>query len=349
MKRVYLIHSTWFRTLLLNLLFCFIAHFVVISYGNAADDLSHNHVSKTDDMVNHGTLDDDNTKNQRIVGGEKAPSGAWPWMAAIIEGENNYRDLNCGAVLIDTRWVLTAAHCVTDPPYEVLIGTSDLYEGGTRIGVKNVYIHSEYFNSEGTLMPDVALIELVSDAPYEHLSIYTGSDDLVGEMATVIGWGALDPYGRRYPSHLMQADVPIVSHEVCNLAYDGIITEYEMCAGYDAGGIDSCTGDSGGPMMVYIDDQWQLVGITAWGEGCAEPGYYGVYTKITAVSDWILWQKEKPFQKSVSPESETYGCGSFDGDQGKLHVPCVDVFDTKYWFDFILDTDHFDIVDFGKL
>ncbi len=336
---------------LMTLLFCSLLSIVlnvgIASHTAAAADASDTSISSS---KTNPSLDLAETKTQRIIGGEEASSNTWPWMAAIVEGNSNYRDLNCGAVLIDTRWVLTAAHCVTEPPFEVLMGVTDLYQTGTRIGVKNVYIHSGYFNSQGTLMPDIALIELSSDAPYQPISLYSGSESasLSGEIATVIGWGSLDAYGRRYPNDLMQAEVPIVSYEVCNEVYNGIITEYELCAGYEAGGVDSCTGDSGGPLMVYQDNEWKLVGITAWGEGCAEPGFYGVYTKISEVSDWIQWQKGKPFQKTTPSDTEK-ACATFDGMSKKLHVPCVNVYDTEYWFDFLLEADHFKIDNFGAL
>ena len=45
-----------------------------------------------------------------IIGGEEAESGAWPWMASLgIEGTHV-----CGAVLIHPRFLLTAAHCLSD-------------------------------------------------------------------------------------------------------------------------------------------------------------------------------------------------------------------------------------------
>jgi secreted trypsin-like serine protease len=44
--------------------------------------------------------------------------------------------------------------------------------------------------------------------------------------------------------------------------------------------IDACRGDSGGPIMAFISNRWQLVGITSVGYGCAVPGHSGVYTRV---------------------------------------------------------------------
>ncbi len=52
--------------------------------------------------------------------------------------------------------------------------------------------------------------------------------------------------------------------------------------------IDTCQGDSGGPLMMFtVSNQWVLVGLTSFGNGCAERSSSGVYTRIAAFEDWI--------------------------------------------------------------
>ena len=72
----------------------------------------------------------------------------------------------------------------------------------------------------------------------------------------ISGWGRVSYDGENSPV-LKQADVRYVSEEVCKSQYKTIninITSSMTCAGiFGIGGIDSCTGDSGGrSIAVYI-------------------------------------------------------------------------------------------------
>ena len=64
-----------------------------------------------------------------------------------------------------------------------------------------------------------------------------------------------------------------------------------ICAGLEEGGKDTCQGDSGGPLTRRLDDTFNvLTGITSWGEGCADPNRFGVYTRVSRFRDWIINQ-----------------------------------------------------------
>uniref|UniRef100_A0A668UM06 Peptidase S1 domain-containing protein n=1 Tax=Oreochromis aureus TaxID=47969 RepID=A0A668UM06_OREAU len=48
-------------------------------------------------------------KNSKIIGGEAAAPGSWPWQSSL----SNNGSFSCGGSLITDQWVLTAAHCIT--------------------------------------------------------------------------------------------------------------------------------------------------------------------------------------------------------------------------------------------
>jgi len=48
----------------------------------------------------------------RIVGGEVAPYGQWPWQVSLRQYKNGQYRHKCGAALLTHEWIITAAHCV---------------------------------------------------------------------------------------------------------------------------------------------------------------------------------------------------------------------------------------------
>ena len=70
----------------------------------------------------------------------------------------------------------------------------------------------------------------------------------------ISGWGRVSYKGENSPV-LKQADVRYVSEEVCKSQYKTIninITSSMTCAGiFGIGGIDSCSGDSGGENSAF--------------------------------------------------------------------------------------------------
>uniref|UniRef100_A0A8D0LAA4 Vitamin K-dependent protein C n=1 Tax=Sphenodon punctatus TaxID=8508 RepID=A0A8D0LAA4_SPHPU len=81
--------------------------------------------------------------------------------------------------------------------------------------------------------------------------------------------------------------LPIVSLETCRKSTDKLITDNMFCAGFEVEVQDACKGDSGSPFAVSYHNTWYLLGIVSWGEGCAEAGKYGAYTRVTNYISWI--------------------------------------------------------------
>lgn len=98
-------------------------------------------------------------------------------------------------------------------------------------------------------------------------------------------------------TNLQAVILPVQETQKCQKAFESartaVIDERILCAGQLAGGKDSCKGDSGGPYVIssnYTNDKVKYlyqIGVVSYGFKCAEVGYPGVYTRVTAFIDWI--------------------------------------------------------------
>ena len=100
----------------------------------------------------------------------------------------------------------------------------------------------------------------------------------------ITGWGNTE--GTTNSTQLQVVEVPITTQS--NYGSNQIDADMIM-AGFPDGGYDSCQGDSGGPMVVLAADGQTYLqsGVVSWGNGCADPGYPGVYSRVSYFIDWI--------------------------------------------------------------
>ncbi|XP_043462050.1 serine protease 44-like [Leptopilina heterotoma] len=233
--------------------------------------------------------------SDRIVGGHSTKIGEWPWIVALFNAGRQF----CGGSLIDNIHILTAAHCVVN------MNSWDVARLTVRLGDHNIKTSTEVrhierrvkrvvrhknFNSR-TLYNDVALLTLNEPVEFSEqirpICLPSGRDLYNHQEATVIGWGSLRESGPQ-PAVLQQVTIKIWSNAECKVKYGaaapGGIVDSFLCAGQAQK--DSCSGDSGGPLMVN-DGRWTQVGIVSWGIGCGKGQYPGVYTRVTHFLPWI--------------------------------------------------------------
>ncbi|ALC44029.1 mas [Drosophila busckii] len=240
-------------------------------------------------------------RRARVVGGEDGENGEWCWQVALINSLNQYL---CGAALIGTQWVLTAAHCVTnivrsgDAIY-VRVGDYDLTRkygspGAQTLRVATTYIHHNH-NSQ-TLDNDIALLKLHGQAELRDGVCLVclparGVSHTAGKRCTVTGYGYMGEAGP-IPLRVREAEIPIVSDTECIRKVNAvtekifILPASSFCAGGEEGH-DACQGDGGGPLVCQDDGFFELAGLVSWGFGCGRQDVPGVYVKVSSFIGWI--------------------------------------------------------------
>jgi secreted trypsin-like serine protease len=233
----------------------------------------------------------------RIVGGVEAKANSWPWQCRLNISLGDGYEL-CGASIIDNKFLVSAAHCminsdknfarIPERQYTVFCGDHNRRQTESTeqmVTVRKITVHEGY-NPRDTAN-DIAILELSTSLTFNNFVspiCLPPADVPIGSKCVVTGWGETEDTGD--DSVLRQVIVPIVSQSVCRVSYPKLTTG-NVCAGLAEGGKDVCDGDSGGPFVCNVNGRWELQGIVSYGEGCADPEYYGVYTRVTAYKTWI--------------------------------------------------------------
>ncbi|XP_024120470.1 serine protease 27-like [Oryzias melastigma] len=256
--------------------------------------------------------------NARIVGGQEAAPGMWPWQAVLFSNG----EFSCGGSLITNQWVLTAAHCLS---------IEDLNTTSVQLGAQNrtsdpnaesrtledIVCHPDY--DSDTYNNDVCLLKLSAPVQFNQYiqPVCLASQSSAfhdGTSSWVTGFGD-NGFGYS-PDVLQEVNVPIVGPNRCRCYYgdSNEITDNMLCAGLENGGKDSCQGDSGGPLVILRDSTWIQGGVVSFGQGCAQPEKPGVYARVSEYQDWI-----SQTVTGMEPSFVTYWMGGMDMDQ---HFMC---------------------------
>lgn len=228
----------------------------------------------------------------RIIGGFISKPHEWTWVVALLRKNRFF----CGGVLINTRYVLTAAHCtlgVKPRDLKIRLGEYNVLESREYmqdIAVKEIKRHAQFITL--TFQHDIALLKLKKPVEFSRyvssICLPQANQTYSDVNATVVGWGAVS-FGGAESSVLREVALPVWRNADCDRTYlleD--INDSFLCAGSPEPNQDACQGDSGGPLMALNDNgRWEAIGIVSWGRRCGDPNFPGVYTRVSTYLDWI--------------------------------------------------------------
>ncbi|XP_013186269.1 trypsin, alkaline C [Amyelois transitella] len=236
--------------------------------------------------------------SNRIVGGELTTI---EYYTSLVQVEflgvfTGTWSQSCAANILNSRNVLSAAHCFEGFLYEpsrrrIRAGATFRNTGGILALVEREFNHPTY--GLNAMDGDVAVVRLSEPLVYSPVvqqATIVAQDTVLPDNLPVVhaGWGATSWQGPA-SSQLQDVTIYTVNNELCRQRYlalpNHVVTTNMICAGIlDVGGRDACQGDSGGPL--YYDNI--LVGIVSWGHQCANDTFPGVSTAVAPYTNWIV-------------------------------------------------------------
>ncbi|KAH9642586.1 hypothetical protein HF086_011179 [Spodoptera exigua] len=185
----------------------------------------------------------------RIVGGTEAKPGAWPWMAAIYLHGSKRREFWCGGTLIGKRHILTAAHCTRDSKQRPFPAR----QFSVRLGDVDLARDDEPSRPVTLRVTAVRAHDQFSRVGfYNDIAVLVLSENVQKSKYVI--------------------PICIPRGELTRQTFDGAV---------------ATVGDSGGPLMLQVGGRWTQIGVVSFGNKCGEPGYPGVYTRVTHYTHWL--------------------------------------------------------------
>jgi len=224
----------------------------------------------------------------RIVGGSEATPNSYPHLVFLLI-DNLYV---CGGNIFNENTIITAAHCADGANrIQITAGAHDQTrpEPSQQVVISTSHIEHPDWNSF-TLSGDVAILYLDSplefSAEIDSISL-AQSEPAVGEPVNMAGWGkTCDQFNCGVSDVVNEVTVPVLDDSVADEYYGTLDWDRIICID-TTGGMGTCNGDSGGPLMVG-DASGPLTGVTSFGSifGC-EVGAPACFTSIPNYLDWL--------------------------------------------------------------
>jgi len=224
-----------------------------------------------------------------IVNGQNARVGEFPWQGSL----QVYKQHTCGASLVSSTWLVTAAHCIGNygtHNYKVVLGAHDkdsLRSGSPKeYPIKKFVVHPKW-TGDLSVPSDIAMIELSQAVTMNNyvktIKLPSSSDNFEGKSCVISGWGSLYGANTELPNILKKLPVWVQKASECMAG--GASQGFHICV--RKSGSSACTGDSGGPLACNRSGAWYLVGAASYVYGDCSIQYPTVYSGVAYHRNWI--------------------------------------------------------------
>ncbi|MCB0355146.1 MAG: trypsin-like serine protease [Bdellovibrionales bacterium] len=208
--------------------------------------------------------------SQRIINGTKCEVGDSAVVELTITSPLGLA--TCTGVAVGPRKILSAAHCVVDTVGDCdVIATNIQVRGGsdgTLLDASASFVaHPDYAcvsTAPGGGQNDVIVVTTDTDLTIQQIPVVTSSDDLrSGAQLLIAGYGLVDSNNDGEADGFEGDGLQAGFMTIDSVTTSEILSSFTF-SDPDPGS-NTCSGDSGGPALVKVGDDYRVAGLTSYG------------------------------------------------------------------------------------